>query len=119
MLGDRGPAGVRVFDPVPTSDPFADAAELGAPPARAELREYIEDTDMRLVSNSGIEGLARSAASGSWYVASSFVPMLPADIFGVSSTPKSSPLAFRSSPGLQPSIPPVIDDARLFTLRTD
>lgn len=50
---------------VPISDPFADAAELGAPPALTELREYMEDTDMRFESISDIDGLGRNAGSGS------------------------------------------------------
>jgi len=62
LLGDNAPDAARVF--APASDPFADAAELGGPPARTELSEYIDDTDMRFVSNSGIEGLGLRAGSG-------------------------------------------------------
>ncbi len=64
-MGENWPDGDRLFDPVPASEPFADAAELGGPPARTELSEYRDDTDMRFVSNSGTEGLDRRAGSGS------------------------------------------------------
>ena len=64
LVCDKGPDGVRVLDPVPASEPFADAAELGAPPARTELREYIEDTDIRFVSTASADGFGRSAGSG-------------------------------------------------------
>lgn len=50
----------------PFSDPFADAAELGAPPALTELREYMDDTDIRFPSISVIEAFGRNAASGNW-----------------------------------------------------
>ena len=36
----------------PGSEPFADAVELGAPPALTDVKEYIEDTDMRFGSRS-------------------------------------------------------------------
>jgi hypothetical protein len=65
LVGDKDPVDALLFVPVPTSEPFADAAELGAPPTLAELREYIEDTDMRFGSISDIDGLERRAGSGS------------------------------------------------------
>ena len=46
---DNGLDRVQVFDPVPASEPFTDAAELVAPPAWTELRERIEETNMRLL----------------------------------------------------------------------
>ena len=54
------PEGALVFVPVPLSDPFVEAAELGAPPALAEVNEYIDETDIRFGSKS------RRAGSGSW-----------------------------------------------------
>jgi hypothetical protein len=88
-----------MFDPVPASEPFADAAELGTPPARTELREYIDDTDMRFVSISEIEGLVRRAGSGSAPCFDSS-PIVPGLSLGVvkSSTAMSSALPFRSRP---------------------
>jgi hypothetical protein len=69
---------------MPPSEPLADAAELGAPPARTELREYIDDTDMRLDgSMSDIEGRGRNAASGSWECLLSSV-IAPGESLGVS-----------------------------------
>ena len=67
LLGDSAPVAVLAFGPA-ASDPLADAAELGtppAPPARTELREYIDDTDMRLEPISDSDGVARSVESGS------------------------------------------------------
>ena len=49
----------------PASDPLADAAELGAPPALAELSEYMEDTDIRFESKSVVDGFGLNAGSGS------------------------------------------------------
>jgi hypothetical protein len=40
---------------VPASDPLAEAPELCIPPALAELREYIDDVDMRFTSDSAAE----------------------------------------------------------------
>ena len=93
--------------PVPGSEPFAEPTELGAPPARAELREYIEDTDIRFDSISDIEGLCLSAGSGNWESFGVSSAMFPGESLGVSksSTAKSSLLvlllvaatAFRSA----------------------
>lgn len=99
-----------MFVPVPISEPFTDAAELGIPPARTELREYIEETDVRLFSRSGIEGRGRRAGSGRLLYVLDSSAML--DIFGVSSIPQSSALVLRSS--LHASVP-VIEDALLCT----
>jgi hypothetical protein len=60
FVGDIGPDAERV----PVSDPLADVAELGAPPALAELREYMEDTDIRLFSLSAPEFRGLIADSG-------------------------------------------------------
>ena len=100
MPGDNVPEGVLVFVPVPTSDPFADAAELGAPPARTEPREYIDDTDIRFVSSSGMECLGRKAASGNVGCFGSSA-MMPGDNLGVSrsSTASSSLGLLVKSPG--------------------
>lgn len=83
MGGDSGPVDALPFVLFPISEPFADAAELGAPPALAELREYIEETDIRFGSRSEIDRLDRSAASGSGecFVSSA---MVPEDNLGVS-----------------------------------
>lgn len=81
LEGDRVPEGALVF--VPPSEPLADAAELGAPPALAELNEYIDDTDMRFVSISDMEGLLRRAASGNCECLDSS-DMIPGDNLGVS-----------------------------------
>lgn len=69
FVGDKVPEVALVVNPVPTSDPFADAAELGAPNPLAELSEYIEETDIRFAdfdSKSDIEGFGLRAGSGSW-----------------------------------------------------
>lgn len=97
VFGDSAPDGVldpiavAVVAPVPGSDPLAEAIELGAPPARAELREYIEETDILFESNSETDGLCLNAGSGkeSFCVSSA---MIPGESFGVSisSTAKSS-----------------------------
>ena len=50
---------------VPLSEPFADAAELGVPPALTEESEYIEETDILFESISVIDGLGLNAGSGS------------------------------------------------------
>jgi len=110
LFADNVPAGVRVFVPVPTSEPFADAAELGIPPARTEPSEYIEETDVRLFSRSGTEGRGRRAGSGRQLYVLDSSAML--GIFGVSSIPQSSALVLRSS--LHASVP-VIEDALLCT----
>ena len=96
---------------VPASDPFADAAELGAPPARTELSEYIEETDMRFVDISPSDGRGLSAGSGSWGYLSSPMTM-PGESFGVvksSSTAMSSPPLLivlpRSKLCFHPSVP--------------
>jgi hypothetical protein len=95
-----------VFDPIPASEPFADAAELGAPPARTELREYIEETDIRFDSSWSADGLGRRAGSGS-APAELISSVIPGDSRGVSkSTAKSSPLALLSNLWLY------VDDAR-------
>lgn len=63
----RAFAGDNVTEDLPVapfSDPFADAAELGTPPALTELREYMDDTDIRFPSNSVVEAFGRNAASG-------------------------------------------------------
>ena len=65
LFGDKVPEAVLDFVPVPGSDPLTDAAELCAPPALAELREYTDDTDMRLESISDKEGLGFSTDSDS------------------------------------------------------
>ena len=62
LFGERAPEDALVPIPLPGSEPFADAAELGA---RAELSEYREETDTRFESRSGIECFGRRAASGS------------------------------------------------------
>jgi hypothetical protein len=49
---------------VPGSDPLAEAAELCTPPALAEVKEYIEDVDMRLPSVSAADARRFKAASG-------------------------------------------------------
>lgn len=61
--GVRDPIAVAVVVPVAGSDPFAEAIELG-PPARAELKEYIDETDILFWSNSETEGRVRRAGSG-------------------------------------------------------
>lgn len=87
VVGDIAPVGVLVVVvvPDPSSDPLADAAELGAPPARAELREYIEETDIRFASMSDMEGRWRRAASGSCESFDSSL-MMPGERRGVSTS---------------------------------
>jgi hypothetical protein len=87
------PEGVLVLAPVPLSDPVADAPELGAPPALAEVNEYIDETDIRFVSKSRIAG------SGSWECLDSSA-IMPGDNLGVSksSTAISSLLVLRLGP---------------------
>ncbi len=53
---------------VPGSDPLAEAAELGAPPARREFSEYMDDTDMRFKSASDIVDIGR------WFCSSDIAP---------------------------------------------
>lgn len=80
-----------VLDDVPVSDPFAEAAELGAPPALTELSEYMEDTDIRFESRSDVDGLDRNAGSGSCtcFASSAIVPCISLGV-SKSSTAKSS-----------------------------
>lgn len=85
--------------PTPASDPFAEAAELGTPPALAELSEYIEDTDMRFESISDVDVLGRNARSGGWegFESSAMAPGV--DLGGSkSSTAISSLLVFLLDP---------------------
>ncbi len=49
---------------VPASDPLVEVAELCTPPALAELKEYIEDVDMRFPSFSAPDAREFKAASG-------------------------------------------------------
>lgn len=82
VFGDSAPE----FDLVlyPTSEPFADAAELCTPPpALTELNEYMEDTDIRFDSISGMDGRARREASGSCDTFESS-DIIPGDNLGVS-----------------------------------
>jgi hypothetical protein len=74
LAGDNVPEAVLAA--VPVSDPLADVAELVAPPALAEPSEYIEDTDIRFESKSGIDGFGLNAGSGSWvcFESSAIVP---------------------------------------------
>jgi len=68
---------------VPGSDPLAEAAELCTTPARAELKEYTEDVDMRFLSDSTAEPRGFKAASGKDGCLG-MSAMLPAANFGVS-----------------------------------
>jgi hypothetical protein len=84
---------------VPASDPFAEVPELCTPPALVEIKEYIEDVDMRFTSGSAAElrGFKAASGNGGCLVMSA---MLPAANLGVS---KSS--IADSGRGL--SVPPV------------
>ncbi len=68
---------------VPGSDPVTEAAELGPPPALAELKEYIEDVNIRFASGSAMEPRGFKAASGKEGCLE-MSAMLPAASFGVS-----------------------------------
>lgn len=68
---------------VPASDPLAEAPELCTPPALTELKEYIEDVDMRLRSDSAAEPRKFKAASGNEGCLN-MSAMLPAANLGVS-----------------------------------
>jgi hypothetical protein len=98
FVGDKAPDTdtALVFVPVPTSEPFAEAAELGTPPARAELREYTEEMDIRFELMSDRDGRERTAESGSsgCFEASA---IMPGESLGVSksSTATSSLLVVR------------------------
>ena len=111
LLGDKEPPGPLEIEP-PASDPLADAAELGAPPARTEPSEYMDETDMRLEPRSESDGAARNAGSGSEECLKSSA-ILPGASFGVSvsSTAKSSLLVLL---GL---IPPCLADSRVAGFR--
>lgn len=75
----------------PTSDPLADAAELGTPPALAELSEYMDETDMRLGAISDSDGAARSWGSGNEELLESSAILVGASLgVSVSSTADSS-----------------------------
>lgn len=92
----------------PASDPVAEAAELGMPPALAEPSEYMEDTDMRFASDS--EGAFRAGSGSSVCFWSSAIVLK--DSFGVSvlSIAKSSLLdlpVFKLEPCLPASDNPV------------
>lgn len=111
LLGDRALPGALELGP-PASDPLADAAELGAPPALTEPREYMDETDMRLEPRSDSDGAARSAGSGSGECLESSA-ILPGTILGVSesSTAKSSRLVLL---GL---IPPCLAESKFAGFR--
>lgn len=68
---------------VPVSDPFAEAAELGTPPALAEFKEYIEEVDVRFPSDSPVRLRGSKAASGNEGCLESSA-IVPAASFGVS-----------------------------------
>jgi hypothetical protein len=68
---------------VPVSDPFAELAELGTPPALAEFKEYIEEVDMRFPSDSAVVLRGLKAASGNEGCLERST-ILPATNFGVS-----------------------------------
>ena len=97
VSGPEAPSGLLFGDNVPDvdgtlyppSDPLADAAELGAPPALADPNEYIDETDIRFVSMSGIDGRDRRAASGNCECFGSSA-MTPGDSLGVSKSPSTA-----------------------------
>lgn len=105
----------------PPSEPFADAAELGTPPARTELNEYIDDTDIRFdESKSDMEGRGRSAPSGNCGCFVSSV-IFPGESLGVSKSTAISSLLdlllVNSDPCLEYSPPDIMlygDDVRDF-----
>lgn len=90
FVGERAPD-PALFGVAPESDPLTDGAELGPPPALAEFKEYIDETDNRFDSMSVSEGRCRMAASGNGEPLHSSA-IVPADNRGVSksSTAKSS-----------------------------
>lgn len=90
LLGDKLPVGPLGFGP-PASEPLAEAAELCTPPARTELSEYMDETDIRFEPKSDSEGAARSEESGSEECFDSSA-IFPGASLGVSesSTAKSS-----------------------------
>lgn len=49
---------------VPPSDPFTEVAGLCMPPALAELKEYIDDVDIRFAFKSVVEPCGLKLASG-------------------------------------------------------
>ena len=112
LFGDNGPDGVLELGP-PASDPLTDAAELGAPPALAELSEYMDEADIRLEPSSDHDGTARSAESDTEeFLASSAI--LPGANLGKSesSTTKSSLLVL-----LLGLIPPCLPDSEFAGFR--
>jgi len=99
-VGDSAPETDLLLVPVPISDPLAEAAELGTPPALAELREYIEEIDIRFESYSDMETLDRTADSGKGVCFVSSAMVVPGESFGVSksSTATSSLLVVLLKP---------------------
>jgi hypothetical protein len=103
LLGDKAPVDVLELVPAPTSDPLVEAAELGTPPALAELREYIDDTDIRFELISDNDGVGRSASGSEECLVSS--AMVAGGNFGVSQSSTAQSSLFVALVGLAPGLP--------------